>query len=87
MTKNSIEYWYDYLDVNILLKSKSNNDCDYKIIEAASQDNLNLVQKVNEAVSRLQIYEESVVIPINLGNSDTTGNYQGSHWVALVIKK
>ena len=30
--------WYNYIDINLLLKQKSNNNQDYIVIDAASQN-------------------------------------------------
>lgn len=80
------EDWYDYIDINLLLKAKSNNNQHYKVIEAASQDDLQLLQRVNKAFLKLNALNKPVVIPINLGDKRLDGQYKGSHWVGLVIK-
>lgn len=89
MKKNGNQYWYDYVDINLLLKNNSNNSQDYKVIDATSQDDLNLVQTINSAVSVFEVDSSCnvVVIPINLGDNNDEGIYEGSHWVGLVIRR
>jgi hypothetical protein len=81
-------YWYDYVNINSILKNLNNDDRDYLIVEATSQDNLHISQTVNQALTQLSKKPNigsAVVIPINLGNI-IDGKYKGSHWVGLVIR-
>ncbi len=88
MSKNSRDYWYDYVYINNLLKSTSNDNQNYRLIEAASQDDLHLVQKINQAYTMMlnKPMIQSVVVPINLGRR-VDNVYQGRHWVGLVIRR
>lgn len=81
----SESYWYDYVDINTILKATSNGDQNYHVIEAASQDNLHTLQRVSQAFTALTQNPllQAAVIPINLGNA-FRGIYTGSHWVGLV---
>ncbi|MDF2966084.1 MAG: hypothetical protein K0Q51_1472 [Rickettsiaceae bacterium] len=82
------EKWYDYIDINNILLSKSNNQELYKVLEASSTEDLNLAQKVSEALSAIDSHPlKAVIIPINLGSPNLNNIYRGTHWVALVIKK
>ena len=84
--KNGQDNWYNYVDINTLLMRLSNNKQDYHIIEAASQDNLHILQRINQAFTALEDNPLlPAVIPINLGNV-VSGVYEGSHWVGLVVK-
>lgn len=80
--------WYNYIDINLLLKQKSNNNQDYIVIDAASQNDEQALQRVNEGYTQLESNHllNAVVIPINLGNI-SQNIYQGSHWVSLVIRR
>ena len=67
--KNGQDNWYNYVDINTLLMRLSNNKQDYHIIEAASQDNLHILQRINQAFTALEDNPLlPAVIPINLGN-------------------
>ncbi|WP_417905371.1 Ulp1 family isopeptidase [Candidatus Tisiphia endosymbiont of Micropterix aruncella] len=85
--KNDRDYWYDYLDINYLLKAKSQGNM-YEVIDSTGTDDLQALQRVNGAFTVLNNPNSLnvVAIPINLGISNQ-GIWQGSHWVGLVIKK
>lgn len=49
---------------------------------------MHLLQGVSNAFLELEVDPLApVVIPINLGNTNAKGKYQGSHWVGLVIRR
>ena len=81
------DYWYEYDDIDRLLKDSAQNGL-YHVIDAASQDHGSLTARVREAVEKVNNSDgpNAAVIPLNIGSS-TGGIYQGSHWVSLVIKK
>jgi hypothetical protein len=85
--KNDRTYWYAYLDINDLLKAKSQDNV-YKVIDSTDIDDLQTLQRVSEAFTVLNNPNSLnvVVIPINLGISNQ-GTWQGLHWVGLIIKK
>ena len=60
----------------------------YYFTEATSQDDLQTLQRVNDALNELKRNPAlpAVVVPINLGYS-SHGVYSGSHWTGLVIRK
>lgn len=89
MSKKIDTHWYDYAEIHNSLLARSQNEAAYHVIESASQDDLHLSQKVNEACTKLNGNQgpASAVIPINLGRRGSSGAYEGSHWVGLVIRR
>lgn len=85
MSKSDPDYWYNDVDVNKMLRRISNGA--YSITDAATKDDEQLTQRINESFDTLENSDAAVaVIPINLGAS-AKGVYQGSHWTGLMIRK
>jgi hypothetical protein len=88
MAKNTRTYWYDYVDIDIILKKKSQGGLLYYVADSASQNSEQTLRRINEAFEELRRTPglEAAVIPINLGNV-VRGIYEGSHWVGVVIRR
>jgi hypothetical protein len=88
MAKNARTYWYDYVDIDNILKSKNNNNIDYYVEDAATQNNEQTLQRISDSITQLIANPTltAMVIPINLGRI-VDGIYQGSHWVGLTIRR
>lgn len=88
MAKNTRTYWYNYEDIDKILKSKNNNDFLYYVEDTASQNSEQALQRIDNSFAILEANPEleATVIPINLGHIDR-GVYEGSHWVGIVIRR
>lgn len=98
--KTDRDYWYSDIDVYQLLIEKSQDNTAYKVIEPASHDytlqvdhnNIDqtlLALRISEAIEFLSSRSNinSAVIPINLGNKNNEGIWEGRHWVGLSIRR
>ncbi len=79
-------HWYDYSQIDALLKKYSNNQQDYLVADAITKDNLQSIQSINSVLNIISSHptHTTVVIPINLGNI-INRVWAGEHWVGLVI--
>lgn len=95
--KTDRDYWYSDIDILQLLMEKSENNVHYKVIDSATHnyqmveysDQYQIVLRITEAVNFLRGNNtiNAAVIPINLGNLDTEGSWEGRHWVGLIIRR
>jgi hypothetical protein len=85
---NDMERWYDDVDIHNILQSYSRGEQDYLVGEPITRDPLQSIQRIGEAINRLENNQdvESIVIPVNVGRT-SDGVYQGSHWTGLCITR
>jgi hypothetical protein len=88
MSKNSRTYWYEYDDIDAVLKSKSNDYSFYYVEDTASQNSEQALQRIDDSFATLEanVALKATVIPINLGRI-VEGKYEGSHWVGVVLRR